>query len=136
MQALTNSTRTASISKAFDCSIHNCSCKRSKIGLVLYPNDPQMKNIILLICKQCYNCKSDSNTQHAQLEQWYFNIYKDSTTFQFKSRFSQNEDGSFAFHHALPNTNSSFDIEERNLEESEREIVQHTVMKQSKRTKN
>ncbi|UJR30331.1 hypothetical protein I4U23_017868 [Adineta vaga] len=130
---LTNHSQILSLSKLFDCSFHNCLCQRSKIGLILYPKDSQMKNIILLICEQCYNYKSDNHTQHIQLEEWYFNIYKDSKTFQFKSRFLQNDDGSFSFNSTLLDTNSSFDIKERNLEEWEKEIIEQSIMKKSKR---
>ena len=73
------------LSNQYDCSIHNCSCKKSKIGLILYPKDIQMKNVILLVCEQCFNYKFENDTSHIQLEKWYFNIYKDSKSFNFSA---------------------------------------------------
>jgi len=121
--------QTLSLSKFFGCSIHNCLCKRSKTGLVLYPKDIQIKNIILLVCEQCYNYKLDDNTSHTQLEKWYFNIYKDSKSFHCKSRFVQNEDGSLDFYSAILNNIDSFNIEERELENWEKEKIQQVIQK-------
>jgi hypothetical protein len=115
------------LSKQFDCSIHNCLCKRSKTGLILYPKDIQMKNVILLVCEQCYNYKLENDTPHAQLEKWYFNIYKDSKSFHYKSRFLQNEDKSFYFYNAALNTNESFNINERELDNWEKEAIQSII---------
>ncbi|CAF0763649.1 unnamed protein product [Rotaria sordida] len=121
--------QTLTRSNLFSCSIHNCLCKRSKIGLVLYPKDIQIRNVILLVCDQCYNYKLENDTQHIQLEKWYFNIYKDSKSFQFKSRFLLNEDGSFYFYKPILNTNDLFNIKERELEDWEKEAIQQTVRK-------
>jgi hypothetical protein len=121
---------TLTLSKLFDCSIHNCLCKRSKTGLVLYPQDIQIKNVILLLCEQCYNYKLENNiSQHTQLEKWYFNIYKDSKSFHYKSRFLQNEDGSLYFYSAILNTSDSFNKEERELENWEKETIQQIIQK-------
>jgi hypothetical protein len=120
---------TSTLSNQFDCSIHNCLCKRSKIGLILYPKDIQMKNIILLVCEQCYDYKFENDTLHDQLEKWYFNIYKDSKSFHFKSRFLQNEDNSFYFYNALTNINQLFNIKEHQLENWEKETIQRIVQK-------
>lgn len=117
------------LSKQFDCSIHNCLCKRSKTGLILYPKDIQMKNIILLVCEQCYNYKLENDTPHAQLEKWYFNIYKDSKSFHFKSRFLQNEDNSFYFYNAILNSNELFNINEHDLDNLEKETIQKIIQK-------
>lgn len=118
------------LSKQFDCSIHNCLCKRSKTGLILYPKDIQMKNIILLVCEQCYNYKLDNDiSPHAQLEKWYFNIYKDSKSFHFKSRFLQNEDNSFCFYNAILNSNELFNINEHDLDNLEKEAIQKIIQK-------
>ena len=123
--------QTSTISNRFDWSIHNCLCKRSKTGLVLYPKDNKMNNIILLICEQCYNYKIDTDTQHVQLEKWYFNIYKDSKSFHFKSKFLQNEDGSLGFYSDETNTNDLFNIKERELENWEIDTIQRIVQKKS-----
>lgn len=119
-------------SNEFDCSIHNCRCQSTRIGLIFYPEDDQMKNIILLVCTQCYNYQLDHGSAHTQLEKWYFNIYKDSTSFHFKSRFLQNEDRSFCFYDALSNTNDLFNIRERELDEWEKEIIQKLVQKKQR----
>jgi len=121
--------QTSTPSNQFDCSIHNCLCKRSKIGLILYPKDIQMKNIILLVCEQCYDYKFENDTPHDQLEKWYFNIYKDSKSFHLKSRFLQNEDNSFYFYNALTNINQSFNIKEHQLENWEKETIQRIVQR-------
>ncbi|CAF2634126.1 unnamed protein product [Rotaria sp. Silwood2] len=128
-QNVSNNKQTSTLSNLFSCSIHNCSCKRPKIGLVLYPKDIQIKNVILLVCDQCYHYTLENDTQHTQLEKWYFNIYKDSKSFQFKSRFSLNEDDSFHFYNPISNTNDLFNINERELENWEKEAVQQTVRK-------
>lgn len=131
-QHFPNDKPTSTLSNLFSYSIHNCSCKKAKIGLVLYPKDNQIKNVILLVCDQCYHYKIENGTQHNQLETWYFNIYKDSKSFQFKAKFSQNEDGSLYFFNAVLNTNDSFDIRERELETSEKESIEQTIQKKSK----
>jgi len=118
------------LSSQFDCSIHNCLCKRSKIGLILYPNDIQMKNVILLVCEQCYNYKLENDiSPHEQLEKWYFNIYKDSKSFHFKSRFLQNQDNSFYFYNAILNPNQPFNIKEHDLDNWEKEAIQKIIQK-------
>jgi len=119
-------------SNQFDCSIHNCLCKRSKIGLILYPKDIQMKNVILLVCEQCYNYQSENGSSHVELEKWYFNIYKDSKSFHFKSRFLQNEDNSFCFYNALSTTNELFYIKERDLDPWEKETIQKIVQRKQR----
>ncbi|CAF1553184.1 unnamed protein product [Rotaria magnacalcarata] len=123
---------TSTLSSQFSCSIHNCLCKRLKFGLVLYPKDIQIKNVILLVCDQCCNYKLENTIQHDQLEKWYFNIYKDSKSFQFKARFFQNEDGSLCFCNPTLNTNDLFNIEERELENWEKETIQQTIRKKMK----
>lgn len=113
----------------FSSSIHNCSCQRAKVGLVLYPKDVQMKNVLLLVCDQCYNYQLANGTQHSELETWYFNIYKDSKSFQFKSKFFQNEDGTFSFCNVSSNINEPFNIKERELENWEKDTIQQMVQK-------
>lgn len=119
-------------SNGFDYSIHNCRCPTARIGLILYPNDNEMKNIILLVCEQCYNYRVENGSAHSQLEEWYFNIYKDSTSFHFKSRFLLKEDRSFCFYDALSNTNELFRIQERELDDWEKDIIQKMVQKKQK----
>jgi transcription elongation factor Elf1 len=127
--------QTPTLSNLFDWSIHNCLCKRSKSGLVLFSNDNQIKNIILLVCEQCFNYKVENDTQHVQLEKWYFNIYKDSKSFHFKSKFSQNEDGSLGFYTVGSNTNDLFNIKERELDNWEKDAIQRIVQKKSDNTR-
>ncbi len=117
------------LSNQFDCSIHNCLCRRAKTGLILYPIDIQMKNVILLVCEQCYHYKLGNGTQHAQLEKWYFNIYQDSKSFHFKSGFLQNEDNSFCFSSAILDTNESLNIKERELDNWEKDAIQRIVQR-------
>jgi hypothetical protein len=119
-------------SKQFNYSIHNCLCKRLKIGLILYPKDIQMKNVILLVCNQCYNYQIDNGSSHIQLEKWYFNIYKDSKSFQFKSRFLQNEDKTFYFYDALENSNELFHIKERDLDNWEKETIETIIQRKQR----
>ena len=119
-------------SNQFDYSIHNCRCQRARIGLIFYPNDEQMKNIILLVCTQCYNYQLENGSAHSQLENWYFNIYRDSTSFHCKSRFMQNEDRSFCFYSASSNTNELFNITERELDDWEKDIIQKMVQKKQR----
>lgn len=124
-----NDKQILSLSKQFDCSIHNCLCERSKTGLILYPKDIHMKNVILLVCEQCYNYQLGNDTSHVQLEKWYFNIYKDSKSFHSKAKFLQNEDNSFYFYNTILNTNEPFNIKERILDKWEQETIQRIVKK-------
>ena len=119
-------------SNQFSYSIHNCSCNRSKDGLVLYPKDIQMKNVILLVCNQCYNYQLDDGSSHIQLEKWYFNIYKDPKSFHFKTRFLQNEDKTFYFYEALSNSNELFHIKERDLDNSEKEAIEKIIIRKQR----
>jgi hypothetical protein len=87
------------LSTRFGWSTHNCSCKCSKTGLVLYPSDTQYKNVVLLVCEGCYGYKSGLGQppQHQQLLNWYYRIYGDSKEFSWVSGFSQKDDGSLGF---------------------------------------
>jgi hypothetical protein len=119
-------------SNQFNYSIHNCSCNRLKAGLILYPKDNQMKNVILLVCNQCYNYELEDGSSHIQLEKWYFNIYKDSKSFHFKSRFIQNEDKTFYFYEALKNSDELFHIKERDLDHSEKEAIEKIIIRKQR----
>jgi hypothetical protein len=121
--------QTSTLSNRFTYSIHNCVCKISKTGLILYPKDIENKNVILLVCEQCYNYKTGNDTQHNQLEKWYFNIYQDFESFHYKSRFSQKEDGSFCFYNAILNTDDLFHLMERDMEKWEKETIQQIIQK-------
>jgi hypothetical protein len=82
-----------------------------------------MRNLILLVCAQCYDYRLENGSLHLQLEKWYFDIYKDPKSFCAKSRFSQNEDGSCCFDRAAVHTDEVFNIQERDLENWERKAV-------------
>ena len=116
-----------SISSQFTCSIHNCRCERAKVGLILYPKDIQLKNLILLLCHQCCHYRNDIGlSAHQQLEQWYFRIYRDAESFRFKSRFIQNEDQSIAYHN-LHQWEITSGIEERELISKETQLIQQVI---------
>ncbi|CAF1426713.1 unnamed protein product, partial [Rotaria sordida] len=85
-------------------SEHNCSCKGRKTGLVLYPYDIEYKNIVLLVCENCYGYQEKKDgTQHEQLEQWYYNIYGKSKQYRLASGFSMKDDGSLGFNSVSKN---------------------------------
>lgn len=126
---LSNTQQTSIVSNPYSWSIHNCICKKPKTGLILYPTNDKMKNLILVVCEQCYNYQVDNESPHSQLEKWYFNIYKDSESFCFKSRFLLNEDNSFHFYNTILDTNESNDITERLLDKWEIEAVRKYVQK-------
>ncbi|CAF3172511.1 unnamed protein product, partial [Rotaria sp. Silwood2] len=85
------------VSNTYGWSSHNCSCQRRKTGLVLYPIHTSYKNIVLLVCENCYGYTQNGGTQHEQLHQWYYRIYGDSKQFRFVSGFSLKDDGSLGF---------------------------------------
>ena len=114
----------SSISRRFTYSIHNCRCQRQKIGLILFPKDSQVENLILVVCQHCYPHRDDDASAHLQLEQWYFRIYQDAETFRFKSRFIQNEDQSIEFQ---PFRWEKTAIDERDLSRKEKQIVQRII---------
>lgn len=113
-------------------SEHNCNCKKSKTGLILYPIDRNYKNIVLLVCQDCYGYKSGQGTQHEQLCKWYYGIYGDSKAFALVSGFAQKDDGSFGYNSSTYNEKIMYgDVDygdgKRYMNELEQRIVQEVV---------
>ena len=93
-----------------------------------------MKNIIPLVCEQCYHYKCENGSAHDELEKWYFNIYKDSISFGLKSKFIQNEDKTYQFdYNSVTNTKDLFELNERILDNYDKDIIQRTIEKKSRR---
>lgn len=126
LDEITIDSLSSSISRQFTYSIHNCHCQRQKIGLMLVPKYLQSTNVILLVCRQCFQYRDDDFSAHLQLEQWYFRIYQDSDMFLFKSRFIQNEDQSIEFQ---PFRWEKTNIEERDLQRKEKQILQRIILR-------
>lgn len=113
-------------------SEHNCSCKNSKTGLILYPTNPQFKNIVLLVCQNCYGFQDGNGTQHEQLCKWYYKIYGDSKSFALLSGFAQLENGTFKYNSSTYNEklmygNLEYGDGKRLMNELEQKIVQEVV---------
>lgn len=113
-------------------SEHNCSCNKSKTGLILYPSDVKYKNIVLLVCEDCYQYDSNKGTQHKQLLDWYYEIYGDSKSFILFSGFAQLEDETFKYNSSTYNEtlkygNLEYGDGKRIMNELEQKIVQEVV---------
>jgi hypothetical protein len=113
-------------------SEHNCSCNKSKTGLILYPFDLKFKNIVLLVCEDCYGFKAGKETQHEQLCNWYYGIYGDSKSFALTSGFAQLADGTFKYNSSTYNEKLKYgDLEygngKRCMNDLEQKIVQEVV---------
>lgn len=116
------------VSSRFGCSTHNCRCRKSKTGLVLYPTDIAHKNVVLLVCERCYGYKSGGKTQHQQLADWYFGIYGKSKSFSFVSGFSQKENGELGFNSSSMNCGKTqYHTRDRAMGELEQTIVRKVV---------
>ena len=116
------------LSKQYGWSSHNCSCNRSKTGLVLYPSNKQWKNIVLLCCEVCYDYQSNTGkTQHQQLHDWYYKLYGDSKDFVVISGFSQETDGTFKFNSGTFNLRGPYSTRQRELELFEQNIIKIVV---------
>lgn len=113
-------------------SEHSCSCNNSKTGLILYPIDTRFKNIVLLVCQNCYGYQEGEGTQHGQLCKWYYEIYEDSKSFAFVSGFAQMEDGTLKYNSSTYNEKLIYgDLDysdgNRTMNELEQKIVQEVV---------
>ncbi len=120
------------LSNRYGWSEHNCSCKNSKTGLILYPTNTQFKNIVLLVCQNCYGFQDGNGTQHEQLCKWYYKIYGDSKTFALLSGFAQLENGTFKYNSSTYNEklmygNLEYGDGKRLMNELEQKIVQEVV---------
>lgn len=120
------------LSPRYGWSEHSCSCKKSKTGLVLYPMNAQFKNIVLLVCEDCYGYQNGNGTQHEQLCKWYYQIYDDSKAFALISGFAQMVDGSFKYNSSTYNEkfmygNLEYSDGKRWMNELEQRIVQEVV---------
>ena len=120
------------VSARFGCSTHNCRCKGSKTGLVFYPKDLIHKNIVLLVCENCYGYKQGQETQHQQLATWYYGIYGKSKTFSFVSGFAQKADGKLGFNSGSMNVDQTqYHTTDRAMGDFEQKVVQQAVDEQS-----
>lgn len=114
-------------------SEHNCPCDDSKTGLILYPKDMKFKNIVLLVCQNCYGFQQGNGTQHEQLCKWYYKIYGDSKSFALLSGFARAKDGSFKYNSSTYNQklmygNVEYSDGNRIMNELEQKIVQEVVI--------
>jgi hypothetical protein len=116
------------VSSRYGWSTHNCSCKGRKTGLVLYPIDIDKKNVVLLVCEECYGYRRDRNkTQHDQLLEWYYNIYGESKQYRFVSGFSLKDDGSLGFNSVSMNTTGPYATRDRHMNPLEQSAVKAVV---------
>ncbi|UJR17245.1 hypothetical protein I4U23_004140 [Adineta vaga] len=118
------------ISNRYGWSSHNCKCPGRKTGLVLYPFDTDYKNIVLLVCENCYDYQRNGGTQHDQLLRWYYRIYGDSKRFRCVSGFSQKVDGSLGFNSYSQNTTGYYTDNINTMSQLEQEIVRKVVHEQ------
>lgn len=96
-------------------------------GIVYYPKDIRHKNVVLLVCGQCYGYKSNGGTQHAQLDKWYYGIYGNAKQFVLTSGFSQKSDGTLSFNSATFNNHPQYGTGERRMEELEQRVITKVV---------
>lgn len=115
------------ISNRYGWSSHSCSCRGSKTGIVLYPYDVDHKNIVLLVCQNCYGHKSNNGTQHDQLRNWYLRIYDGSKQFRVISGFSQKDDGSLGFNSLTLNATGPYSDGRREMSSLEQNIIRKVV---------
>lgn len=132
LYAKTKSGEKLMLSHRYGWSEHSCSCQKSKTGLILYPTDARFKNIVLLVCQECYGFQQGNGTQHAQLCKWYFKIYGDSKAFALISGFAQEEEGAFKYNSSTYNEKLMYgDLDysngERIMNAMEQKIVQEVV---------
>ncbi|CAF1629767.1 unnamed protein product [Didymodactylos carnosus] len=123
----TINTKPLILSSHYGWSTHNCSCNRS---VVLYPRDINHKNIVLLLCEQCYKYERNRHpqkTQHQQLIDWYYDIYADSKQFALVSGFSQDLKGHLKFNSTTLNTGHKYGSPTREMEPFEQEVVRKVV---------
>jgi hypothetical protein len=85
------------ISNRYGWSGHNCLCSGLKTGLVLYPRNTKFKNVVLLLCDNCFNYKPTAGKRHEQLMQWYYDMYGALKDFRLTSGFYSKVDGSLEF---------------------------------------
>ncbi|CAF3775241.1 unnamed protein product [Rotaria sp. Silwood1] len=127
LQVVDNSGNRYFISRRFGWSKHNCSCRGRKTGLVLYPYDTKYKNVVLLVCENCYGYQPNNGTQHEQLLNWYNRLYCGSKTFRFVSGFYMKEDGSLGFNSASQNANGIYSNGSREMSPIEQDAVRKVV---------
>jgi hypothetical protein len=127
VSAKTNDGRTQQFSSVYGLSEHSCWCNRSKTGLVLYPSNINYKNIVLLVCENCYGYQSGRGTQHQQLIDWYYGIYGDSKQFEWISGFCQKRDGSLGFNSKSCNLAGPYSSGQHTCLEFEQSIIELVV---------
>jgi len=137
------------LSNRYGLSTHNCECNRSKTGMnickknfarnwlfhyltkgiVYYPEDIRHKNIVLLVCEQCYGYKSEAGkgSQHTQLDEWYYKIYGTSKQFTLKSGFSQKRDGTLGFNSWTFNNDPQYGTGVRTMEKLEQDVIRKVI---------
>ncbi|CAF5180408.1 unnamed protein product [Rotaria magnacalcarata] len=119
------------VSVRYGWSTHNCLCQNtSKTGLVLYPSNPDHKNIVLLLCEKCYEYRgSDHGIQHKQLADWYFGIYGDEKSFLFTSGFYKKVDGELGFNSSTFNSIRScpYHTDDRTMGQLEQDVVRQVI---------
>ncbi|CAF3094524.1 unnamed protein product [Rotaria sp. Silwood2] len=127
MAVIDASGREYPISRIYGWSSHNCSCRGRKTGLVLYPSDISYKNIVLLVCENCYGYTSNDGTQHEQLLRWYYRIYGDSKQYRCVSGFSLKDDGSLGFNSYSQNATGPYSDGTRQMGSIEQAAVQAVI---------
>ncbi len=87
------------------------------------------KNIVRLVCENCYGYRKSQGTQHQQLADWYFGIYDDTKSFIFTSGFYIKEDGQLGFNSNTFNASSScpYRTTNRKMGQLEEDIVRQVV---------
>jgi hypothetical protein len=115
------------ISKRYGWSVHNCSCRGQKTGLVFYPIGTKHKNVVLLVCEKCYSHRQERGTQHEQLLKWYYDIYGDSKQFRCVSGFSLKDDGSLGYRSLSQNARGPYTDETREMGSLEQRAVKEVV---------
>ena len=115
------------ISNRYGMSTESCRHGGEKTGLLLYPTDPQHKNVALVVCDKHYNYHRYAGTKHDQLLRWYYNIYKDSKQFQAIAKFFLRADGTLRFDEIPEGENLYYTNHIHKMDVSERDILQRVI---------
>jgi hypothetical protein len=115
------------LSSRYGCSTHNCSCNKSKTGVILYPCDTRYKNIVLLMCENDFGFQKGKGTQHQQLFNWYNAKYGTSKSFELVSGFAEAENGDLKYNSWTFNNHEKYGTGERQMEGFEQKILKHVV---------
>lgn len=115
------------VSNRFGWSVHNCQHSGTKTGIVLYPENSNYKNIVVLVCESHYGHRSGSGSQHNQLHNWYYGLYGESKQFRLVSGFALRQDGNLGFNSWSKNSGGPYTNNHNEMSDVEKEVVRKVV---------